>query len=78
MEKVCPLCNGLEAVKTICSECGRRMVDGGALEDFLGPYSPYMETESINYGLPEQQCVHLLYCPACHNDARAALEYLSI
>ncbi len=72
MAKVCPVCNALVAITAACPLCGRRLADGGALENFLGPYSPYMDTDSLQAGAPDTQCVHLLYCPACGYDTRVA------
>ncbi|MDT8900506.1 hypothetical protein [Anaeroselena agilis] len=78
MEKVCPVCNGLVAVAENCPRCGRRLVDGGALENYFGPYSPYMDVASFQQGAPDVHCVHLLYCPACGYDVRAAWDLVAI
>jgi ribosomal protein L32 len=77
MELVCPLCNSLQLIHTQCPNCGQTMIDGGALESYLGPYSPYMEKESI-VGAEATHCVHLLYCPNCHFDMRTAWELVII
>ena len=71
MELVCPVCNAMLVINTQCPECGQTMADGGALESYFGPYSPYMEKEDINRA-ERTQCVHLLYCPNCHFDMRTA------
>lgn len=69
MELICPVCNALQAAEMQCPYCGRAMIDGGAVENYLGPYSPYMGNEDREAA--EQQCVHLLYCPECGFDMRA-------
>ncbi|SDF59635.1 hypothetical protein [Sporolituus thermophilus] len=78
METVCPLCNGMADIDQRCPRCGGKMVDGGALENYLGPYSPYLDVDSFNYGLPNKQCVHLLFCPACGYDSRTATSLVTI
>lgn len=77
MEMVCPVCNAMQAISTECPNCGQTMTDGGALENYFGPYSPYMEKEDINRAA-HSQCVHLLYCPNCHFDMRAAWNLTAI
>lgn len=72
MEKVCPLCNALTAVAASCPVCGRPLADGGAVENYYGPYSPYMDVDSLPHCGSESQCVHLLYCPECGYDERKA------
>lgn len=74
MEKICPLCNGLQSVASRCSRCGARLTDAGKLSDFRGPYSPYMDVVSLHGFTPESHCVHLLSCPECGHDTRAAWE----
>lgn len=78
MEKVCPVCNALITVTALCPRCGLRLADGGAVENFLGPYSPYMEVNSLQRGGADTQCVHLLYCPHCGYDVRAAWELVTV
>lgn len=77
MEKVCPLCNAMEAVGESCPCCGQLLIDGGSLNNYLGPYSPYMETETLPFK-SEGYCVHLLYCPECDYDARVVRTLVSI
>jgi len=36
----CPVCNGMEVLRRPCPWCKHGMEDKGALEDYLGPYSP--------------------------------------
>jgi hypothetical protein len=77
MEKVCPICNALTTITAKCPQCGWQLADGGALKNFFGPYSPYIDAAS----LPEDtdtQCVHLLYCPECGYDVRAAWELVDV
>jgi len=52
------------------------MIDGGALEDYFGPYSPYMDHELLESS--DRFCTHLLYCPECHHDVRINLEMVNI
>lgn len=78
MERACPICNALQPVDMRCPRCGGQLADGGALENYLGPYSPYMDAASLQNGLPDTQCVHLLYCRYCHYDIRAAWEMVII
>ncbi len=76
MDKVCPACNALTNLDKNCPVCGHQMVDGGSIENYYGPYSPYMDhgllQESDNY------CTHLCYCPICHYDVRITLEMVKI
>ncbi|WP_040683290.1 hypothetical protein [Thermosinus carboxydivorans] len=78
METVCMLCNGMMDIDQWCPHCGSKLTDGGALENYLGPYSPYVAVDSINYGLPDKQCVHLLVCPVCGYDTRIATAFVTI
>lgn len=78
MENVCPVCNALITITALCPRCGLRLADGGALENFFGPYSPYMDAESLQKGEEDNRCVHLLYCPHCGYDVRAAWEYVTV
>jgi hypothetical protein len=72
MDKICPLCNGLYTITYECPNCGRLLEDGGLLQNYLGPYSPYMESDIVG------QCTHLLYCADCHYDVRVAIETVMI
>jgi rubrerythrin len=81
MEWVCPICNGMDYIEIRCPACGHVLVDGGNLQDFYGPYSPYMEQNT--YGNLEDlrnegKCLHLLYCPQCGYDRRAAIQQVVI
>lgn len=72
MDKLCPVCNGLEAITEQCPICGEVLSDGGSLQNFVGAYSPYMESDIVN------QCIHLLYCTECCYDVRIALQLVMI
>ena len=68
MDKLCPICNGLQGLGKQCPNCNRLLVDGGKLQNYVGPYSPYMESRI------GEQCVHLLYCTDCGYDIRVAFD----
>jgi hypothetical protein len=72
MDKLCPACNGLDLIKDQCPICGEILLDGGSLQNYVGPYSPYMESDI------ENQCIHILYCAECGYDARIALQLIYI
>lgn len=72
MEYVCPLCNGMSQLQTTCSICGETLEDGGAVFDYLGPYSPYDLAPRMKQG--EHQCTHLLVCTNCGNDSYAIIQ----
>lgn len=68
----CPLCNGLSSIKMICPNCKTKMQDGGKLENYYEPYSPYLPEELLNQidGVSPDKCIHLFYCPHCGYDHR--------
>lgn len=70
MEKVCPLCNGLIKVDRKCPYCGNILEDGGMVQNYYGPYSPYVAVNSFPNNRDRHECVHLLYCAGCHYDIR--------
>ncbi len=72
MESVCPLCNALAPVEKKCPVCGQLLVDGGSLNNYLGPYSPYGEIAVLPFQ-SAGHCTHLLYCPVCDYDIRVTL-----
>jgi len=70
MDKICTLCNGLESGALYCRQCGIWMENMGIIEDYLGPYSPYMDRYSFVYNnrvymSGDNMCIHLFYCPLC-------------
>ncbi len=76
MEQVCPLCNGLKKLDKFCIICGAPMKDGGKIADYYDEYSPYLPIEITARidGVPENQCVHLLFCERCGWDHRVAID----
>lgn len=83
MEQICPLCNGLQEIDRRCPKCGKEMLDGGRLQDFYEPYSPYLDDNLLSppklaldnsLGL----CMHLIYCPRCGEDQRIIIKELYI
>lgn len=78
MEKVCPICNGLEEIDEVCPQCGHKMLDGGALQNYLGPYSPYVESDMVPLNMTNNGCVHLVYCPNCNFDIRMSWDIIII
>jgi hypothetical protein len=77
MEKVCPLCNALEIAAEKCPSCGALLVDSGALNSYLGPYSPYMNSDELPFG-GQEYCVHLLHCPICAYDTRLTVFLVTV
>jgi len=75
MERVCPLCNGLESLSEVCPECGANCLDQGPVSGFAGLYSPYGEADllSFNGDHPGRHCTHLLSCPRCGWDRRVSI-----
>ncbi|MDD4600880.1 hypothetical protein SDC9_27512 [bioreactor metagenome] len=78
MEKVCPICNALDEVNQACPRCGQAMKDGGTLQNYLGPYSPYMDGDWIPLNMIDYGCTHLVYCPHCHYDIRVVWNFVII
>ncbi len=77
MENVCPLCNAMQELAETCPVCGEILLDGGTVNNYLGPYSPYADSRFLPLQ-PEGYCRHLLYCPACGYDAQVLLALVSI
>jgi hypothetical protein len=67
---LCPLCNGIHTKNIVCSNCKTKMEDGGMLENYYGPYSPYLPKEVLNQvnEVASNHCIHLFYCPNCGYD----------
>jgi len=77
MEKVCPMCNALQITAKECPRCGALLIDSGALNSYLGPYSPYMDMDELPFQA-EEYCVHLMYCPVCAYDTRLSVVLVTI
>lgn len=71
---ICPICNGLRTIDSICQNCGCQMIDQGRIMDYYDDYSPYMDIDlmKIEDGFPDsytqQKCPHLYNCPHCFHD----------
>lgn len=78
MEKLCPICNALEEINKECPLCGNKLLDGGVIQNYLGPYSPYMEAETIPLNMNTNYCIHLLYCSNCNFDTSSSWELVII
>ncbi len=72
MERICPICNGLQSIPRFCPHCGKEMEERGALQDFIDDYSPYLSQELGENLLQTKDCVHLYYCSYCDMDVRVA------
>lgn len=83
MEKICPVCNGLQNLAIHCPRCGLIMAEEGSITDFLGPYSPYFDRDllELNNNLLVEgpdPCVHLLTCANCQVERRVIVELVLI
>ncbi|NLC76061.1 MAG: hypothetical protein GX750_00330 [Clostridia bacterium] len=69
MATVCPLCNGLTVLTAPCPRCQEPVEDGGQMEGYDDPYSPYEDDLLVpapNAGEdPQKWCWHLVYCRQC-------------
>jgi len=75
MNKSCPLCNGLIDIYEFCPDCGGKMEDGGAINEYYDPYSPYIEIISSRERFEnDNECLHLIYCPFCGRDKREKIK----
>lgn len=70
MERICPICNGLQSTRRNCPYCGQEMEERGALQDFIDDYSPYLSHQLGEDLTGERDCVHLYYCTSCDEDVR--------
>ncbi|MCF6092458.1 hypothetical protein L1765_00435 [Microaerobacter geothermalis] len=75
---LCPLCNGLIELHHRCPKCQKEMLDKGRLGDFFGPYSAYLEIDTIknsngHLDLMNHQCIHIAACPNCHYTQQIAM-----
>lgn len=86
---ICPACNGLTTLQTACPFCGESMLDQGSVSEYYGPYSPYVEEDTLtllNLWTPKDleqssegedcpiPCIHLLACPRCGWDSRVPVD----
>ncbi|MBP2649749.1 MAG: hypothetical protein H6Q74_574 [Firmicutes bacterium] len=76
MEKVCPICNCMRDYYVECPQCGSLLTDGGVLENYFGPYSPYMDNDLFHE--KTTCCVHLFFCPNCSYDMRVAWDLVAV
>ena len=74
---ICPLCNSLYEVELECPYCREPLADAGILENYFGPYSPYLGEELLDQadGVGAGECVHLFTCPRCGYDERYTVRY---
>lgn len=77
---ICPLCNALYKVYPECPVCKGKLEDTGILENYFGPYSPYLGEELLDRadGVGEQECVHLFNCPQCGYDKRYIVRHVPL
>ncbi|MBO8163397.1 MAG: hypothetical protein H0Z34_06710 [Brevibacillus sp.] len=78
MNLICPVCNGLLTMRATCRRCSGALHDMGRLSDYYGDYSPYrpIDDGKRTNGMPDlaqHVCVHLGWCPACHEEERIAV-----
>lgn len=83
MNEVCPVCNGLYEKSEVCSQCGGLMIQAGRIEDYNGPYSPYMGKETFLYNnknviTGDNCCIHLYECPNCSVFQHGSVQLISI
>ncbi|WP_453990659.1 hypothetical protein [Bacillus nitroreducens] len=70
---ICPLCNGFYKANFSCTQCENLLEDSGRVLDYFGPYSAYMQIDSLKMidGIPttlqNNECAHLFYCTVCNN-----------
>lgn len=67
--EICPICNGLKEPIVLCPACRTAAEHIGRVADYKGPYSPYMDQESVLDTLAslsgDPSCIHLFECPYC-------------
>ncbi len=65
LDKICPLCNGLDNVNLLCEKCKDIMSDIGRVQDYADSYACQQEiNDSKNY------CIHLFKCKRCNSVKR--------
>ncbi len=67
---ICPLCNGLEQLNKVCTDCGQQVEDKGRIMDYYDDYSAYMPIDQMKLenGYPDLEkhlCPHLVLCESC-------------
>lgn len=87
MSSLCPVCNGLYELTAPCPTCGGLAADSGPYYNFIGPYSPYMSTESLlpylhneSDGTSESnsfQCAHVMFCDHCDSTFQTSVNELT-
>ncbi|NLU36154.1 MAG: hypothetical protein GXX01_03910 [Clostridiales bacterium] len=82
MSRICPVCNGLYNKQVICSNCGALMDQAGRPEEYVEPYAPYMEKNTLllNNALTAEDsyCIHLYACPECKRLESSAVHIISV
>lgn len=80
MQRICPVCNGLNELAATCPVCRATLDDCGPLEDYYGPYSPYEENELVaaqGDSVYEGFCRHLTRCSSCGHETRVAVPVIT-
>ncbi|MBB3108414.1 hypothetical protein FHS18_000442 [Paenibacillus phyllosphaerae] len=78
---LCPVCNGLESLSTVCASCGNTAADCGPLSDYAGPYAPYEPDYGMVNGSHgtivshegDQNCKHIVCCTQCGQSQEVAV-----
>jgi hypothetical protein len=83
MSEICPVCNGLYDQLIFCSNCGMPMEQAGRPEDYIEPYGPYMEKDTLmlNNKITASEntsCIHYYTCPNCNRVEQSAVSIVSI
>ena len=83
MGEICTACNGLEEIDAVCPNCREKMDNMGRMEDYQGPYSPYMDRDSFSYNntanyTGDNCCIHLYVCPNCRSLSHFSVALKSI
>lgn len=75
---ICPLCNGLVQTHFFCPSCDAELMDTGLLENYWGPYSPYLDEIILDQidGVGPHECIHLFKCPSCGYDKKYLVKHL--
>lgn len=71
MSFYCPVCNGMQVLRSACPNCHEEVAqDYGRFDDYMGPYSPYRPIDDLKMtngfnDFTNHQCVHVVYCQRC-------------